>query len=417
MQFSLGVSYWPRRTSHWWWQMFDRGEVREDFEHIADIGFDTVRVFLRWEDFQPQPQGVGSKPLTAFEHVLDLANEKGLRVAAVLFPAGLDGSLQIPAWVNRGDALGELQRAMRDGALLVDDPQERPLVFSEQRYQRNQVRGLWDERAIVNAQQYFVREVVGNFDAHPALWAWQLGVGLEFLQRPSSADAVRKWLHSMSEAARDSANKPQVLGAGSLLGLRHAAGPRPEHYAEACDLLGVEADPPFLLSGRTNSHYAYVAFLYALSSGLAQRHGLVTSLGMPTSRTEGEWIGDSAYGKPLRVYLAHEEEQARWFDDAVQLLLRLGAQGAWLAQWGDAPRDLWGVLPFDRSMRARSAGVVRADGQEKAISNAIREFAAAKHEVQETDFFTVDAERYWYDPQAGFNEVWQQFKREFDRLD
>ena len=36
------------------WQQFDAGEIREDFARIAELGLDTVRVFLRWDDFAPE---------------------------------------------------------------------------------------------------------------------------------------------------------------------------------------------------------------------------------------------------------------------------------------------------------------------------------------------------------------------------
>ena len=41
-----------------WWSAFEHSEVAEDFSRIATSGFDSVRLFLSWEDFQPTPDSV-----------------------------------------------------------------------------------------------------------------------------------------------------------------------------------------------------------------------------------------------------------------------------------------------------------------------------------------------------------------------
>ncbi len=35
------------------WQRFDPDEIAEDMARLAALGFDSVRFFLRWADFQP----------------------------------------------------------------------------------------------------------------------------------------------------------------------------------------------------------------------------------------------------------------------------------------------------------------------------------------------------------------------------
>src|SRR4051812_4025639 len=96
--FSVGLTYWPRRTAFRWWQAFDRAETRDELAHIAALGCDTVRFCLRWEDFQPGQRRINSAALDALEQALDAAAEAGLRVVAALFPVAVGGALQLPAW-------------------------------------------------------------------------------------------------------------------------------------------------------------------------------------------------------------------------------------------------------------------------------------------------------------------------------
>ncbi len=413
-QFSLGLTYWPRRTAHNWWRMFDRGEAREELEQVAALGFDTVRFCLRWEDFQPQQDRVGSVALRALEHALDAAQAASLRVVAVLFPAALDGSLQMPAWANQGDAIGEIQRAVRLGSLQVVRPALHPPLLYEDGYHPNRTHDPFNDRDMLDAQRYLVREVAGYFDMHPALWAWQIGEGLEYVHRPGSAEAVRYWLGTIAETLREAARQPRLLGVTTTRGLATRPGPRPEHLAEACDLLGVAADPPAPLPGERPLHVAYVAYLHALAAALGGKPAIVTSMAMPTAPDgHSDWIADSAYGRPTRAYLGNEEEQATFVGLTLDRLLGAGAGGAWLASYADYAPEMWRTPPFDRVTRSRTLGVVAADGREKPVAAVLRAFAAARHPVAENvSVLDIDPERYWRDPKRSFEGLWREFNDE-----
>ena len=54
--FQLGVNYWPRKKAMYWWTDFDKVEVQEELSVVADLGMNLVRVFLLWDDFQPDPE-------------------------------------------------------------------------------------------------------------------------------------------------------------------------------------------------------------------------------------------------------------------------------------------------------------------------------------------------------------------------
>jgi hypothetical protein len=134
--FSLGVTYWPRQAGLLFWQRYDRGPVRDELAHIAALGFDTVRLCLVWEDFQPGPTRINSRAMRSLEHALDTAHTVGLRVVLALFPVATLGQLQI---LSPGSVRRSVQR---------DDC------------------------------RYLVREVAGYFGDHPAVRIWQTSVSI-----------------------------------------------------------------------------------------------------------------------------------------------------------------------------------------------------------------------------------------------
>jgi hypothetical protein len=200
----------------------------------------------------------------------------------------------------------------------------------------------------------------------------------------------------------------------SARGLTLSAGPRPDDIARSCNLLGVAADPPQLPKREQPVHTAYVAYLHALTAALGARPAIVTSLGLPTvPQGPAGWIGDSAYGKPLRAYRAEPQEQAAFVEAALDRLRRAGAHGAWLASYADYPQPLWRMAPLDRAIRERTLGVVDAEGREKPAAAALRAFAAARPTaVDVAPPFEVDSERYWREPKRSFEELWKEFSAE-----
>jgi hypothetical protein len=413
--FSLGLTYWPRRTAFGWWQAFDRGEARDELAHVAALGCDTVRFCLRWEDFQPGPRRANSAALHALEHALDSSAAAGLRVVLALFPVALGGALQLPAWANGADPIEELRRATRlIGPALVVRPSGAPPLLYEGAYRTNQAGDLFTDTRVLDAQHYLIREVVGYFAAHPALYAWQLGEGLERVHRPQSSDAVHEWYAAMAEAVREQHASARLLGLASARGLSAPTGPRPEHIAATCDLLGVATDPPEPPGNGQPNHAGYVAYLHALTAALGRKPALVAGFGLPTAPDErAGWISDSAYGRGLRAYRGDSEQQPSLVEQALDRLQRAGATGAWLAAYADYPPALWREPPLDRAVRQRTLGLVDAAGREKPAAAALQRFAAERRAVAEVaPPIDVDPERYWREPKREFERLWREFSEE-----
>ncbi|MFA7635793.1 MAG: cellulase family glycosylhydrolase, partial [Bacillota bacterium] len=80
MKFITGVNYWPRNKGLAMWRDFDIQEITSDMETIAGLGMNSVRVFLRWSDFQPAPNQIDEAMMDRFEQVLDAARKAGIGV-------------------------------------------------------------------------------------------------------------------------------------------------------------------------------------------------------------------------------------------------------------------------------------------------------------------------------------------------
>ncbi len=411
--FSLGVTYWPRRVGPLLWQRYDRGAVREELAHIAAIGFNTVRFCLLWEDFQPRPARINGRAMRRLEHALDTAHAAGLRVVLALFPVAVLGQSQVPSWANGPDVVEALRRARQGQPLMIMRPPGLIQVLSGGRYRPVQCGDFFSDPMIVEAQRYLVRETGGYFGDHPAVLAWQLGEGFERVHRPESDQAAAQWFAALSDELKRVAPRAVVIGVVSPTGLKRRFGPRPEHVAAHCTLVGVAVDLPETSVEHQVRHTNPAAYLHMLVAGLAERRVIVLNVGMPTV-TNGEtagWFEDDLYGRTALVYRSTTGEQAEFIHTVLERLYNDGAAGVWLASYADFPEALWQAPPLDRTRSYRTIGLIDGLGREKSAVEAVRDFARRIRSASTLPAQppAVDAERYWSDPERTFREWWREF--------
>ena len=92
----LGVNYWPAAQAMDWLRVYDPAITRRDFARAREAGFDTIRVFLRWEDAQPTADTFDAAVLRRLVDAADAAVEAGVRLLVTLFTGHMSGVNWIP---------------------------------------------------------------------------------------------------------------------------------------------------------------------------------------------------------------------------------------------------------------------------------------------------------------------------------
>ncbi len=102
-QFRFGVNYVPSKRWYYCWNDFVADEIAEDFDAIAALGADHIRLMTIWSYFQPDPNWVSRAHLQRLEMVMDLAAERGLDVLLTSFTGYLTGRHFRPNWAKDND--------------------------------------------------------------------------------------------------------------------------------------------------------------------------------------------------------------------------------------------------------------------------------------------------------------------------
>ncbi|MCU0515058.1 MAG: hypothetical protein MUE40_21085 [Anaerolineae bacterium] len=399
--FILGVNYWPRRKAMYWWQDFDAGEVREEFSLIADLGLNVVRLFLLWDDWQPQPDAVSADCLKHFATVCDIAAEQGLGLDVTFFTGHMSGPNWSPRWLLQTGIpypTGWMKQLV-SGGQIVD----------------SSYRNMFTDPVALAAEKLLLRTVVSQFKDHPAIWLWNLGNEPDLFAQPPTAALGRAWVREMVALIKELDAVHPVTTGLHVASLHADNGLRVDDVFGASDLAVMHGYPMYLPWARHNLDPDLVPFTCALTTALSGKPCLMEEWGGCTN-TPGkasevwEW---TAYGEPRRQFMAAEDDLAAYIEDVLPRLVAVGATGAMLWCYADYIEALWDKPPCSESIHERFFGLVRPDGSLKPHAEVLRRFAATRPTVnpQPSRTVTLDItpDEYYRDPTGHLVRLYQQY--------
>ena len=391
MRFSLGINYWPRRSAMGMWRYFDPGEIREDFARIAELGLDAVRFFLRWDDFQPQPDTLDATMLARLEALADIAAEAGLRTMPTLFCGHMSGVNWLPPW-----------------ALDPATPHGRFRTIAGDRESPHGI-GDFYGGPLLDAQLHFARGAGARLRAHPAVLAWDLGNEFSNLREPASARDAAEWSRRLTAALEESSGIPVTAGTHGE-DLTRDRNVRLSSLCAPFAFATMHGYPVYSGFSRGRLDPEVVPFLALLTSAFAHKPVLFSEFGNPTcppgkfSPFERVALPDEPPNPTILpedpVFAAYacvsEDEMPAYCTKALERLHADGRLGAYWWCWADYADALRDEPPFDRAPHELSFGIVRSDGSAKPVAAALADFARQQRTVLTPRDMPLIAEGYYY---------------------
>lgn len=368
------------------WRRFDATEVAENFACIAEAGFDSVRVFLLWEDFQPEPDEVSADRLDDLVAVADAAQAVGLAIMPTLFTGHMSGANWVPAWLlDRSRPCGRF-RTIAGGRTVMAG-----------------IRNWYEDDAVGRAQALLARETATALSGHPALWAWDLGNEPSNCALPPTTRHARRWLDSMAEVLDEECpGTPVTLGLHQEdLEEKRLMGPR--ETAAVLAFACMHGYPAYARWGRHLADDGVPVFLGLLTRWLSGQEVLLAEFGAPTRR-------DGSGGGEVPGLLG-EDEAAAYTGRVLQALHRLGFLGAFLWCFGDYDPALKSEPPFDEAPHEMSFGLWRSDRSPKPALNVVKDFGPrdrAKAPLH-LEWIDLTPEEYLSDPAQHVERLYRAF--------
>ncbi len=382
MTFELGINYWPRRRAMYMWRELDLAEVRDEMAHIADMGFEVVRVFPLTQDFLPGPTTVATDKVTQLVQVTEAARDAGLRVVPTLIVLNMSGRIWWPPWMLSADGS--------------------PM-------------NIFSDPVLLRAQALLVETCARALAGNGAIRAFDLGNEIDDAQRPRSREAARHWASLLAKTIRHAAPGAPIQIGAHLPSLTADNNMRVDDLARVADEDVMHAYPLYYDGARSFLDPELVPFSCALTSELAGsgRATLMQEFGLCTAAPgeAGHAITDDFLGEPRSQYLASEDEAASYHAAVLERLVSTGAAGAYAWCYADYDPRLFDRPPFDRAVRERTFGLVRSDGSEKPAADVFRRFRkrwqdGRVNRATPPRVLDVSADEYYRAPRSNFDRLY-----------
>ncbi|MBN8655230.1 MAG: cellulase family glycosylhydrolase [Anaerolineae bacterium] len=406
--FTLGVNYWPRRKAMYWWSQFDAGEVREEFALIKEIGMNVVRLFLLWDDFQPDPNSVNTEAVNNLVKVADIAIEHGLGLDVTFFTGHMSGPNWSPRWLLGGDLPPAAHSHwLRD-------------VVSEGKLTDKGYRNMFHDEQAIKAERLLLQTVVGALKDHPAVWMWNLGNEPDLFAWPDTSDQGAAWVKEMVTLIKSiDPKRPVTIGLHGD-GIHRDNGLRVDKVYAHTDVAVMHSYPMYSDWARKPLDPDYVPFTCALTAALGGKPVLMEEFGGCTA-LPGEasymmkWIETN--GREREQFMASEEDFAEFLSLTIPKLQHSGATGAMLWCYADYIPELWNVPPCQNAVHERFFGLVRPDGSLKPHAKVIQEFAKTKPMVQpipEYAKINITADEFYKEPLGNLVDLYAEYLRKME---
>lgn len=368
--FVLGVNYWPRRKAMYWWSNFDAAEVDDEFAVIQELGMNVVRLFLLWDDFQPEPNMVEKSALANLVKVADIAAAHKLGLDVTFFTGHMSGPNWAPRWLldeREGFSspyFGWVRQVISQGKIVPD----------------GNYRNMFNDPVALDAERLLLRTVVGALKDHPAIWMWNLGNEPDLFAWPENSTAGRAWTHEMVSLIKSIDPVHPVTVGTHGASLNEDNGLRLDMVHAETDVPVMHSYPMYAKWSRSPLDPDYVPFTTALTAALCSKPALMEEFGgcmsLPGHPSETwTWVG---YGREFSQFMASEEDFAQYIRQVLPRLQEVGSTGAMIWCYADYAPELWDLPPCSGSRHERHFGFVRPDGSLKPHAQVIKDFAATR---------------------------------------
>ncbi len=326
----FGLNYVPRKS--WWyvWQDWDASSIAEDFQAIADLGMDHIRIQCLWPFFQPGINYVSPAALSRLRELLDLASDSSLDVEIAVLDGWLSGYSFLPPWAA-------------------------PLATDY---------NIFTHAKVVEAEELLFKAMIDAIGKHPRFLGFDLGNEIDVLQRTTANKAT------LGEADRWAATMLDYLA-------RQAPG---RFHVNGVDHWPWFADSGFSRHNLATTGSASVVHCYAYWTGALKfyRYNDVGSLHLLEYMVElaGAYQGDPA----RQVWVEEVGTSNEWMPDqylpeyATVLLQNAASCGnLWGFTWWcshDIDPSIKGFLSLEYSL-----GVLDSKNRPKPVGKALAKLA------------------------------------------
>lgn len=376
-KFILGINYWPASKAMYWWKNWGADEVESDFKRISEAGFDKVRIFLLWEDFQPEIDKISGKRIEYLIRTLNYANKNKLEVIPTFFTGYMSGANWMPEWM--------LAKESRDS---------RFAVVCRYKYSSKIIRNFYKDEEIIESQIYQIKEISKSLRGHPSLWAWDLGNEPSNCVIPENKEQGVKWLKRMVSALKEVDQSIPVTIGMHMEDLKEDRNMGPAEAGKYCDFVCMHGYTSYCKWVNEKLDSELIPFLANITGWLAKKPLLFEAFGVSVCESHKLDAGNNS------IIISSGQEAKRYYSEVLEGIYDVGCIGAFSWCYTDYRPKLWKFPPLDKAFHERFFGLWKYSGERKIMLETIKEFGQRASIMMdfEPEWANISSYQYYENP-------------------
>lgn len=355
--FFVGANYWASHAGTQMWSNWREDVVEKDFQTLATNGVEVLRVFPRWDDFQPVKKherncsifvemrldeeslpdtplgraGINPVMIERFRCLCNLAQKHNLKLIVGIITGWMSGRIHKPQAFNNINVISD------------------PMAIK------------WQVR--------FVRAFVKELKNESSIYAWDLGNECDCMEKWDDSSTMWNWCNTISSAIkREDSYRPVVSGMHGLKVVDNGGRCSViEEHAEILDVLCTHPYPCFTPHCKVDPiDTIRNAFHAAVETQLLSNIGNV-----PAFVEEAGSLGPGCSSEAVAANYLHNMLWNCYAHDCRGLLWWCAHEQTELPQ-----------TPYDWVAMERALGLLRLDHSPKPVMNVLREFGKMSHNLK-----------------------------------
>ena len=325
--------------------------------------------------------------------VLQIAEDNDLVVIPTLFTGHMNGLNWFPPWM-----------------LMASTEEHQLKVFSQNKVRNNKPRNPYSDPEVMEAQIFFLRELLSAVSGHPALFAWNLGNEPSLWAVPPDEFSAKLWLQVMTETLKEKNNSVSVTVGFGVGDLAANWGLTLKMFARHLDYVGIRVNLQKIAWSEKVLDRAVLPFIGSVTEWLAGKPVFVLDFGLPTIPT----VQDRS-SRMIRneegLSLISEDDVAEFTDGALAQLSRFNIHGVFWKSFGDYHPSIWSWPPLNMNVEERFKGILRHDQTLKPAAAAFKSAVAERPEVEPSrDWLDMPEEDFYKNPKSGLSRLYRRFR-------
>ncbi len=266
--FPLGFNYWPRDMALYLWEEYDFRCIEREMNIISDLGANCLRIFIRWEDLNPEIGKIDSSFFPKFDDFLTHAEKYNIKVVPTLLIGHMSGQDWYPDWLLVDE--DDFENSNINYQFIEGIPKGEEICA---------VRDIYIDKQAISNSKLQIKAVLERYRNNGTIISYDLSNENQYWMEPKNPKIGTEYVREMLSFMREvDPNHPITYGMGKPDEPSGFISIGKMGFAKYLDYYSVHVYPEFLYPMNSQIIDFYMTYRIAYECSLAELSGIPVQL-------------------------------------------------------------------------------------------------------------------------------------------